>query len=269
MKFIRMEAIKQRALITGASSGLGAEIARVLAVRGIDLAISARRKERLETLADELRQSHHISVVVLTADLSSPPGPQQLFDAVQAAGLRIDILINNAGFGHFGPFLNQTLDQINETIAVDVTAVTMLTRLFAEMMKAQGGGYILQVSSFAGLQPIPRYCVYSAAKAYVIAFVQSLQHELRKTGVSVSTVVPGFMSTEFHDVAKHERTLLMKITTLPLRYAARKSVAGMFRRKLLITPGLFYQIVGFLLRFTPRRWASAIAAMMVGGTKKQ
>jgi short-subunit dehydrogenase len=262
-----MDAIKQRALVTGASSGLGIEIARVLAERGYDLAISARRKERLEALADELRKAHNTSVIVLPADLSSLQGPQLLFDAVQAAGLRIDILINNAGFGHFGPFLNQTRDQINETIAVDVTALTILTRLFAETMKAQGGGYILQVSSFAALQPIPRYCVYSAAKAYVVALVQALRHELRKTNVSVSVVAPGFMTTEFHDVAKHEQTFLMKITTLPLRYTARKSVNGMFRRKLLITPGLFYQIVGFLLRFTPRRLASAISAMMVGGKK--
>ncbi len=222
-----------------------------------------------KSLADELRKAYNTNVVVLPADLSQPQGPQQLFDAVQATGLRIDILINNAGFGHFGPFLNQTLHQITETIAVDVSALTILTRLFAETMKAQGGGYILQVSSFAAIQPIPRYTVYSAAKAYVIAFVQALRHELRKTNVSVSAVAPGFMTTEFHDVAQHEQTFLMKITTLPLRYTAKSCVRGMFRRKLLITPGLFYIIVGFFARFMPRGFASALSAMMVGGAKKQ
>jgi short-subunit dehydrogenase len=254
-----MEAKKQRALVTGASSGFGIELARVLATRGIDLVVAARRRERLESLASELRQAHAVDVVVLAADLSTLDGPRQLFDAIQAAGLRIDILINNAGFGLFGPFLEQSLEQIQELIEVDVLAVAILTRLFAQKMQDQGGGYILQVSSFAALQPIPRYSVYSGAKAFLIAMTQSLRHELRSSGVSVSAVAPGFMSTEFHAVAHHEWTLLMKLIRLPIRYAARRAIAGMFRRKLLITPGLFYQIVGFFLRFTPRSWASAIS----------
>src|SRR5262245_38235185 len=254
-----MEAKKQRALVTGASSGFGIELARVLAQRGIDLVIAARRREALETLAVELRQAHGVDVVVLTADLAAPDEPSRLFETIEAAGLRIDILVNNAGFGLFGYFLEQSLDQIRQLIEVDVLAVTNLTRLFAKKMKDQGGGYILQVSSFAALQPIPRYSVYSGAKAFLVAMTQSVRHELRSSGVSVSAVAPGFMSTEFHAVAKHEWTLLMKIIRLPIRYAARKAIAGMFRRKLLITPGLFYQIVGFFLRFTPRSLASAIS----------
>jgi len=254
-----MDANKQRALVTGASSGFGAQMARVLAKRGIDLVIAARRRERLETLAMELRQAHSIDVVVLTADLSTPTGPQKLFDDVKAAGLKIDVLVNNAGLGRFGLFLSQSLAEIQELIVVDVLAVTILTRLFAQRMKEQGGGYILQVSSFAALQPIPRYSVYSGAKAYLIAMAQALVHELKHTGVSISVVAPGFMSTEFHEVSNHKWTLWMKIINLPIRYAARSAVRGMFRRKLLITPGLFYMIVGFLLRFTPRWLASAIA----------
>jgi short-subunit dehydrogenase len=254
-----MEANKQRALVTGASSGFGVEMARVLAKRGLDLVIAARRRERLEALATELRQAHSIDVVVLTADLSAPAGPQKLFDDVRTAGLKIDVLVNNAGLGRFGLFLDQSLAEIQELIAVDVLAVTVLTRLFAQWMKEQGGGYILQVSSFAALQPIPRYSVYSGAKAYLIAMAQALVHELRHTGVSISVVAPGFMSTEFHDVSGHKWTLWMKIINLPIRYAARSAIRGMFRRKLLITPGLFYQIVGFFLRFTPRWLASSIA----------
>ncbi|HZZ29177.1 MAG TPA: SDR family oxidoreductase [Pirellulales bacterium] len=259
-----MDAAKQRALVTGASSGFGAEIARVLAERGVHLVLAARRRDRLRALADELQQKHDVPVAVFAADLSMANGPQQLFDEVQAAGLQIDILVNNAGVGHFGPFLDQSVQQIEEMIAVDVTAAIVLTRLYAQVMVRQGGGRILQVSSFAALQPIPRYSIYSGAKAFLVAMAQGLQHELRKTGVSISVVAPGFMSTEFHDVAHHERTLLMKITTLPLHYAARKAVNGMFRGKLLITPGLFYQINGLVVRFLPRRLASAISAMSVG-----
>jgi hypothetical protein len=259
-----MDAIKQRALVTGASSGFGVEIARVLAQRGIDLAIAARRRDRLEALADQLRREHHVDVAVFSVDLAQIDAAQHLFDEVRAAGLRIDILVNNAGLGHFGPFLGQSISQIQEMIAVDVTAVTVLTRLYAKAMKDQGGGHILQVSSFAALQPIPQYSVYSGAKAFLIATAQGLQHELRGTGVHISVVAPGFMLTEFHDAAKHERTLLMKITNLPAQYTARKAVAGMFRGKLLITPGLFYQINGVLVRFLPRRLASAISAMSVG-----
>jgi uncharacterized protein len=258
---------KQRALVTGASSGLGMEIARVLAERGIDLVIAARRRDRLESLAEQLRREHHVDVVVFSVDLAQIDAAQHLFDEVRAAGLRIDILVNNAGLGYFGPFLAQSISQIQETISVDVTAVMVLTRLYAKAMTEQGGGHILQISSFAALQPIPRYSVYSGAKAFLIATAQALQHEFRKTGVRISVVAPGFMQTEFHDVAQHERTFLMKLTNLPVRYTARKAVRGMLRGKLLITPGLFYQINGVLVRFLPRRLAARISALSVGGSQ--
>jgi uncharacterized protein len=256
-------AAQQRALVTGASSGLGVEFARLLAARGIDLVISARRRDRLESLADEIRKAHGIEVVVLPADLSIPDGPRQLFDAVQAAGLRIDILINNAGFGYFGPFVEQSTSEINEMIAVNVSALTTLTRLFCETMTQQGGGHILQVSSFAALQPIPRYSIYSAAKQYVITLTQSLRYELRKANVNISVVAPGFMPTEFHDVAEHKKSALMKLLTVPSNYVARKAINGMFKRRLLITPGIIYQINRGLLRLTPRRLATAISAAVV------
>ncbi len=264
-----MDATKQRALVTGASSGFGKEIAQVLAARGIDLAIAARRRDRLEAFADELRREHHIDVAVFSVDLAQTDAAQHLFDEIRAAGLQIDILVNNAGLGHFGPFLGQSISQIQEMIAVDVTAVMVLTRLYAKAMNDQGSGRILLVSSFAALQPIPRYSVYSGAKAFLIATAQGLQHELRKTGVRISVVAPGFMLTEFHDVAHHERTFLMKLTNLPIRYTARKAVAGMLRGKLLITPGLFYQINGVLVRFLPRRLASRLSALSVGGKQPE
>jgi hypothetical protein len=258
-----MQAQKHRALVTGASSGLGRELARVLARRGVDLVICARRQDRLDALAKELREANDIDVVVVTADLSTASGPQQLFDAVQDLRTPIDILVNNAGLGYFNPFLEQSIGQIEETLAVDVRALTILTRLFADSMKQQGGGRILQVSSFAGLQPIPRYCVYSAAKSYVVILTQSLRYELKNTGVSVSVVIPGFMPTEFHEVSHHEKTWMMKILSMPAGYVARKAVAGMFRGKIVITPGLFYQLNGLAQRLVPRSVACALSAWVV------
>ena len=202
-------------------------------------------------------------MTVMPADLSTPNGPQQLFDAVQATGKRIDVVVNNAGFGHFGPFLDQTLEQIEEMLAVDIRALTILTRLFATTMKQQGGGRFLQVSSFAGLQPIPRYSVYSAAKSYVVILTQALRHELKPAGVHISVVVPGFMPTEFHDVAHHEKTRLMRLLSMPPSYVARKAVAGMFRGKMVITPGLFYQLNGLALGFVPRAMASALSSWVL------
>jgi uncharacterized protein len=258
-----MDAPKQRALVTGASSGLGVELARVLAKRGVDLVISARRQDRLDTLAADLRTKHGADVIVLPSDLSTASGPQQLFDAAIATGKRIDIVVNNAGFGYFGPFLNQTLAQIDEMLAVDIRALTTLTRLFADTMKQQGGGRFLQVSSFAGLQPIPRYSVYSAAKSYVVILTQALRHELKPASIQLSVVVPGFMPTEFHDVSNHEKTRMMKLLEMPASYVARKAVAGMFRGKMVITPGLFYQLNNLALRLLPRSTASALSSWVV------
>lgn len=259
---------KQRALVTGASSGFGVEIARVLAERGIDLVITARRTERLETLAGELRCAHGVDVKVLSKDLAQAGAPHRLFDEVQSLGRRIDILVNNAGFGLFGPFLEQTLAQIEQMIALDISAVTVLTRLFAEAMKKQGGGYILQVASYAALAPIPRYAVYSGAKAHVIAFTQALGGELKKSNVRLSVVAPGFMQTEFHDVSNHKRTLLMKLTTVPVRWTARRAVDGMFKGKLLITPGAVYRVNNWLRPFTPRRMQTAMAGAIAGKEKE-
>ncbi len=258
-----MDAKRSRALVTGASSGLGVELARELARRGTDLVITARRRDRLESLAAELQRDHKIDVVIIPADLAASDGPRNLFDAVQAANLKIDILVNNAGFGHFGPLLDQSLDQINQMLAVDVRAVTELTRLFAESMKAQGGGYILQVSSYAGLAPIPRYAVYSGAKAHIIAFTQAFRRELRKTGVSLSVVAPGFMNTEFHEVAHHEKTTLMKLTTTSAPAVARIAIRGMFKRKFLMTPGVVYQVSNWLLRLLPRSVGSVLSGITV------
>jgi short-subunit dehydrogenase len=258
-----MKSQQHTALVTGASSGMGAEFARVLAKRSCDLILTARRRDRLEQLKRELESAYPIQVFVAPADLSSPVGAEDLFRQVQTLGKNVNVLINNAGFGVFGPFLDQTVADIEAMIQVDLRAVTVLTRLFAEPMKQQRYGFIMQNSSYAGLQPIPQYAVYSAAKAYLITLAQAIRAELRKSGISISVLCPGFTHTEFHDVAQHHETLAMRILSVSPRRIAEIGVKGMFRRKGVITPGVFYHINNWLLPFMPRSMAAAIAGAIV------
>ncbi|MCI0359439.1 MAG: SDR family oxidoreductase [Planctomycetaceae bacterium] len=259
------------ALITGASSGIGVQIARQLAARGIDLILTARRRERLEALAAELtdRSEGQISrsemptVVVIDADLAASDGPDRLLAELAARNLAPTVLINNAGFGYFDLFLEQSRDEIEAMIAVNLRAATILARELGAQMASRRRGYILSVASFAAIAPIPRYAVYSGAKAYLIAWTQALAHELRKSGVSVSVICPGFTRTEFHDVARHKKTRLMQLIELTPEQVARAAIRGMERGQLVIVPGWWYKLNAALTRLLPRSWASAMSAKAV------
>ena len=251
------------ALITGASSGIGVEFARVLAARGVDLIVTARRVDRLEQLRRELESGHGVRVAVIGQDLADPDAVERLVVGVQELGLDVSILVNNAGLGYYGPVVEQDPDDVHAMLQVNVLALTRLTRMFAAQMQRRGRGYILNCSSFAALQPIPRYTIYSGAKAYVVAFSQALRHELKKTGIKVSVVCPGFTTTEFHDVARHKRTRLMRLTSLDAAHVAWAGIDGMFRGKILIVPGLWYKLNALVTRVLPRGMASALSAQMV------
>jgi short-subunit dehydrogenase len=251
------------ALVTGASSGIGAAFARVLAERGWHLVITARRRDRLDRIRDELVDRHAIRVTTIENDLDTTDGAQHLFDEVRVIEPAVTMLINNAGFGTYGPVAAQELATIESMIQVNVTSLTTLARLYAAQMREQGSGYLLNVASFAALQPIPRYAVYSGAKAYVVAFSQALRHELQGSGVRVSVLAPGFTATEFHAVARHRKTRMMQLTTLEPRHVARAGVAGVLRGKTLIVPGWWYRSVAVTNRLLPRSVASALAAWTV------
>ncbi|MFV2070792.1 MAG: SDR family NAD(P)-dependent oxidoreductase, partial [Pirellulales bacterium] len=254
-------------LVTGASSGIGAEFARLLAEQGSDLILTARRRDRLEALATELSDRHAIDVTVVENDLDTPDGPRRLFDEVMQRRRPVTTLVNNAGFGIYGCVVQQDPVAIESMVRVNVTALTALTRLFAAEMEVAGRGEILNVASFAAVQPIPRYAVYSGAKAYVVAFSQALQHELRRSGVTVSVLLPGFTATEFHRVAGHRKTRLMRLTTLDARHVARAGLAGVAKGKIVIIPGLWYKACAVGGRFLPRRLAAALAAATVKGDR--
>lgn len=184
------------ALITGASAGIGTELARIFASNGYDLIIAARREDRLNQLAAELSES---AVHCVPVDLAKSKGPQKLFDAVAEAGLTVDVLVNNAGVISTTPMLQTDRGSLTTLINLNVRSLTELTHLFGESMVARGYGRILNVASVASFQPVPGMAVYAASKAFVLSLTESLSEELRGTGVTVTALCPGPTKTEMAD----------------------------------------------------------------------
>lgn len=196
------------ALVTGASSGIGREFARFHAAQGGDVIITARRAEALEELKSELESNHGVTVTVIALDLGAEGGAAKLYDAVKAAGVKVDYLINNAGFGGRGAFLDRDLSEDLDMIRLNVEALVSLCHMFGKDMVAAGGGKILNVSSSASYMPGPLQATYFATKAYVSNFSQALAEELRGTGVTVTALEPGYVPTEFAARADLEGTKL-------------------------------------------------------------
>ncbi|HEY1796392.1 MAG TPA: SDR family oxidoreductase [Stellaceae bacterium] len=240
------------ALVTGASSGIGIEIARELAQSGHDLVLSARRVERMETLAAELR-ARGATVTVIGADLSRPRAATALVGELAARGFAIDVLINNAGLGAQGGFDRQNETRVSEMLQVNIVALTELTRLLLPAMVARGRGRIMLVASVAAFQPGPRMAVYFASKAYVLSFGEALAYELRKTGVTVSVLCPGATATEFFAVAGADKSIMAQKfrRMMPADTVARMGVAGLARGRPVVVAGLMNRIMTWAGRYTP------------------
>lgn len=187
------------ALITGASAGIGEELARVHAEKGGDLILVARRKERLESIATELRAEYGVQVQVIAADLAKPGAAKKLMADVDALGMQVDVLINNAGFGGHGKFHESGLERDQRMMQLNMVALTELAYYFSQGMVERGAGKILNVGSTAGFLPGPLQAVYYASKAYVNSFSQAIANELRGTGVTVTVLCPGPVATEFQE----------------------------------------------------------------------
>ncbi|GHA09359.1 dehydrogenase [Streptomyces tauricus] len=190
----------QTTLITGASAGIGAEFARQLAARGSDLVLVARRKERLEKLAAELRAEHHVRAHVVGMDLTTDNPGQELATLMERRGLHITSVVNNAGFATFGPFHQADPDRLRREIAVDVTAVADVSRAFIAQLRTAGRGVLVNVASMAAYQPNPRMALYGATKAFVLSLTEALWEESRGTGLRVLALSPGATRTEFFEV---------------------------------------------------------------------
>jgi hypothetical protein len=252
------------ALVTGASSGIGADIARELGRRRVNLVLTARRRDRLDHLADELRATG-VEVEVIEQDLAAPDAGGRLFERVEALGRPVDVLVNNAGFGLQGRFLELPWERQAEMLRVDIETLTRLSWLFGRAMAGRGFGRILQVASIGAFQPSPCYAAYAASKAYVLNFSQAMHHELRGSGVSVTTLCPGATATEFTEVAGAGpfKGLFRLLLMTPAQVAV-VGVRAMERGRALAIPGLFNRVNASLMARLPRGLSTWIAARALG-----
>ena len=197
---------KQTTLITGASSGIGVEFAREFARRGSDVVLVARRLERLEKLAAELTSTYGVRAETIPLDLSLPGAGRTLAEEVESRGLAVTSLVNNAGFGTFGPFHAEEPERLREEINVNVASVVDISRAFVKRLRVNGTGVLINVASMAAYQPIPNMAVYAATKAFVLSFTEALWQESLGTGLRVLLVSPGATRTEFNDVVGADTT---------------------------------------------------------------
>jgi uncharacterized protein len=247
-----MAETRQTALVTGGSSGIGLEICRALAEQGFDLILVARSEGKLTELARELGGQSAISARALAADLTQLGAAQQIYDKLTSQGTRVDVLVNNAGFGAHGAFAALPLQRQLDMIAVNVTSLTALTRLFLPDMLARRQGKILNVASTAAFQPGPNMAVYYASKSYVLSFSEALAEELTGSGVSVTCLCAGPTKTAFAAGAELEGSLLFRLLPSDARSVARRGVAAMLAGKRLVVPGALNKIMAFSVRVTPR-----------------
>jgi short-subunit dehydrogenase len=252
------------ALITGASSGIGYELSKVMAEHGHDLVLVARRKDNLDTLANYLRREYRVSVTVLAEDLSDPGAAERIYQTLHNEHIPVDILINNAGVGTWGRFSEQNYADLTAMIQLNILALTQLSRLFAVDMVRRGLGKIVNIASVAGYLPGPYMAVYNASKAYVVSFSEALRVELKGTGISVTAVCPGPTSSEFHH---HAGTVdipaLRKMPMLGSGQVARRTYRAMKKHRAVYIPGRTNRLLVWLLNVIPTRLVSWVAARVM------
>jgi len=251
------------ALITGASSGIGAEFARLHARKGGDVVLTARSADALRALASELEEAHGITAHVFAADLGAADGTRTLIDQITSADLQIDVLINNAGFGGQGRHIDRALEDELGMIDLNVKALVALSHHFGREMAARGQGRILNVSSTAGFMPGPLQAVYFATKAFVSSFSQALDHELRPKGVTVTVLAPGYVETGFADRAGLQGTNLVKGGGRTPASVAKHGYEAMTRGALLtVNEAPLGVMVNWLIPLLPRRALLALVERM-------
>jgi short-subunit dehydrogenase len=251
------------ALVTGATAGIGYELARVFAEHGHPLILVGRNAERLERVAKELQSAYDISATVLSKDLARPEAPVEIFRDLQQTATAVGILVNNAGFGTYGPFAIADADSQLQMIQVNIAALTQLTRLFLPEMIERGFGKILNVASTAAFQPGPLMAVYYASKAYVLFFSEALANEVRQSGVTVSALCPGPTATEFQERAKMQKSRLVSGAMMDARTVALAGYHGLMKNKPVIIPGVANRLLAFSTRLTPRKWVTGIVRRMM------
>ena len=242
----------KRALITGASSGLGWEFADILAAQKVNLVLVARRRESMEKLAIDLRARYGVEVLVEPTDLAAPGAARRLKDSLDAKSVKIDILLNNAGYGLHGDFLETPIERTADMIQLNVATLTELTHLFGHDMAERGSGHILLVASLLAFQAVPSYAAYAATKAYVLALGEALHDEFRPRGVVVTTLCPGHTATGFDAAAGATASSLLRLLTMQPRPVAETGARALMRGKAMAIPGLANNMAAFSNRMAPR-----------------
>lgn len=256
--------VEKWALVTGASSGLGLEFADLLAAQKVNLVLAARRQEPMVKLASDLRRKYGIDVLVEAVDLASPGAAARLKSALDERPVAIDILINNAGYGLYGDFLDTPVERTVNMIQLNVSALTELTYLFGRDMAARRSGYILLVASLLALQAVPTYAAYAATKAYVLSLGEALHNELRPHGIVVTTLCPGHTSTSFDAAAGAVVSPMLHVLTMRPRPVVGSGIRALLRGRAMVVPGLSNKIAAFTNRLSPRSMQRATMRRIMG-----
>lgn len=243
--------MKEVAIITGASGGIGYEITFLFAKQKIDVLIVARNKQKLNDIKNALEQQFKINVYCVAADLSISDGFVDIVNCVKANNLSVTYLVNNAGFGDYGFFTERSMEKYYEMLSLNVITLTELTYHFAKQMISNGKGRILNVASTAGIQPDPYFAVYGASKAYVISLTEAIHKEFEKTGVTATVLSPGATKTAFMERADMHNAKLYDSGVMSAKEVAEVGFEGMMKGKLHVIPGFKNRILAFFSSITP------------------
>ncbi len=254
----------QTVLITGASSGIGLELAKVFAREKYNLVLVARNQDTLQEIADDLMRHYSVDAIVIPADLAKPEAPEEIFTTLQKKDIRIDILVNNAGFTNYGSF--PTLDTTQEInlVKVNIEAVLHLTRLALPDMLERKSGKILNVASTASFLPGPLMANYYASKAYVRSLSEATHQELKGFGITVSCLCPGPTATNFGKVEDAQNSLLFRMSTMKATKVAEAGFRGLMKGKRVILPGFSNKLIPFYTRLIPTSMALKVVAWLQG-----
>lgn len=256
---------KQTALITGATSGIGYELAKVFAMHGYDLLLIARRADRLEKMKQEFAKTYNVSANYIVKDLAESAAPQEIADEIKKSGMVIDVLVNNAGVGVYGSFSHTEREKELNMIKLNINALTDLTKLLLGDMIHRRCGGIINVASTAAFQPGPKMAVYFASKAYVLSFSEALREEVRRYGIVVSCLCPGTTQTEFQKIAATDGILgsLRDDVMMDAHTVAEIAYRGFVRRKAIIIPGSKNKLLIVLQRLLPRSIVRRVVAKLL------
>lgn len=257
--------MKQTVLITGASSGIGKELAEIFAKNHYNLVLVARAQSILKNIAEQLVHQYAIEATVITKDLSKPEAAKEIYQELLDKKISIDILVNNAGFGTYGPFIESDLNESLGMIAVNVTTLTELTHLLLPAMLKKNAGKIMNVSSLGAFQACPTLAVYCATKAYILLFSEALAEELKNTNVSVTTICPGVTYTSFQARSNTDKTRIVqsRFNIMSAKDVAEISYDALQRKKGVVVVGWLNKLLRIFTHFMPRRLSTSMSGNLM------